>query len=751
MTSWTGQAPVPTGRIAVSDQGSGGDTTADAIAKQARARQGRDKELVEASREGDRNAFGKLYDSWVDHVYDRAVNSGASAAEAREVTEQTFLTVWHNLGRLRQPAAIGAKILQVAQRQATTHVRSAGPPASPAVKLGEAEDRLTRTTDAANAAADPDVAAVLRDASLALDDRTRSVLDLHFRQGLTPGEVGAVLGIEADAVRETIAKLPTALGVLTRARVLWRGGRPLDDELAVVLEEEHITSFDASTVRTINRFAKDHDRARARSMIAVAPIELYAAIPLATAPAGLKMAVAELLVTEGVPMDGSAFVKRDDRGEILAKPKAKRADLNAPNAESRARPAPPMGPNLDKQKVAAVAAAALAAEAVAVAAEAEGATTLEPPPDDDKKSRVSERFRARKATPGPAPVAAAGAAGAALVGTADADADAPEVAPVDHGPSGDGAGEDAANGTGDRSIPVGPPLLGPGGLSALDAPPSADDLDARAEGEAAAMGRAYTRPGSLDGGGARTIPGAAHLDRDDGPNRKKALMIGGAVAAAVVLFGGAAFAMRGSGDETKTAAGGPRPTNPADPSGAGAVTTTLPATTTTAVIVTTEPAPTTTAAPETGGEGSDLVTSPTAPAPTTGGAPTGGGNPPSNGGAPVTTTAPPPVTANIAQSVQGGSTWGTSDTNRPVDYAMATAPVLSWDLASSGPFTVSIYNGGEKLGEGLPAAGSLPICPTNNVRDGACLVSANTYGISVVVFGSDGSVGTYRVMPFTVA
>ncbi len=390
----------------MSEQGSNaevpGGAAAEAVAKRARSRQVRDKGLVEAARAGDRTAFGKVYDEWVDNVYDRAVNAGASAAEAREITEQTFVTAWRDLEKLKQPAAIGAKILQVTRRETAQRVTAGSRPAAPQPRGGAstpAEERLSRATNAEATAADPEVAAVLREASYALDDRTREVLDLHFRQGLTRNETAAVLGEQPDKVTETVTKLPPALAVLTRARVLWRGGSPEDPALVEQLKTDGVRTFNAAAVRSINKFAKDNDRARARSLIGIPPIELYAAIPLADAPAGLKTAVATVLVTEGVPMDGSAFVKRDDKGQIVDQPKrvSKTRDVGAatgPVTESSSvRPGiDDKRPTIDKKKAAAVAAAALAAEraveatAAAAPAKVTGKTDEKMPSRRDRKA-----------------------------------------------------------------------------------------------------------------------------------------------------------------------------------------------------------------------------------------------------------------------------------------------------------------------------------------------------------------------------
>jgi DNA-directed RNA polymerase specialized sigma24 family protein len=417
----------------VSEQGSTGEApggaAAEAVAKRARSRQVRDKGLVEAARGGDKTAFGKLYDQWVDNVYDRAINGGASAAEAREITEQTFLAAWRDLDKLKQPAAFGAKVLQVTRRETLQRVPD-GPKATPAPSKGGSsspEERLSRATNAEATAADHDVALVLREAATALDDRTREVLDLHFRQGLTRNETAAVLGDQPDKITETVTKLPPALAVLTRARVLWHGGNPEDPELAEQLKQDGVKTFNAAAVRSINRFAKDNDRARARSLIGIPPIELYAAIPLADAPAGLKMAVASTLVTEGVPMDGSGFVKRDDKGEIIDQPKrvSKTRDVGAekPTGDSAERSIRPgldeKRPTLDTKKAAAVAAAALLAEKQALEQSAAAAAAPAPKVEEkgssrkDRKAAKAEKADSARAEEQAAAAAAATAAAAA--------------------------------------------------------------------------------------------------------------------------------------------------------------------------------------------------------------------------------------------------------------------------------------------------------------------------------------------------
>jgi hypothetical protein len=235
---------------------------ADALTKRARTRQARDKGLVEAARSGDDTAFGKLYDEWVDNVYDRAVRAGASAARPGRSPAHVPL----RLQRPGQAQAAGrsGEVLQVARRETTS--RSGDHRPAPAPPCPVPPRMPPRATDANLR---PTTTSPSCPASRPPSTKTREVLDLHYRQGLTRNETAAVLGESPERIAEIIAKLPPALAALTRARVLWRGGSPEDPELREQLATDGVKRVNASAVRTINRFAKDNDRARARSLISI--------------------------------------------------------------------------------------------------------------------------------------------------------------------------------------------------------------------------------------------------------------------------------------------------------------------------------------------------------------------------------------------------------------------------------------------------------------------------------------------------
>ena len=66
------------------------------------------RELVEAARHGDRDAFDALVRQEVAGVYRTALAILGSAADAEEATQDAFVSAWRNLRSLREPERFDA-------------------------------------------------------------------------------------------------------------------------------------------------------------------------------------------------------------------------------------------------------------------------------------------------------------------------------------------------------------------------------------------------------------------------------------------------------------------------------------------------------------------------------------------------------------------------------------------------------------------------------------------------------------------
>jgi RNA polymerase sigma-70 factor (ECF subfamily) len=61
--------------------------------------------LVDRAKDGDSNAFGRLYDMHVDRVYRHVYYRVGNVADAEDLTQQVFLKAWQAIGRYKKTAS----------------------------------------------------------------------------------------------------------------------------------------------------------------------------------------------------------------------------------------------------------------------------------------------------------------------------------------------------------------------------------------------------------------------------------------------------------------------------------------------------------------------------------------------------------------------------------------------------------------------------------------------------------------------
>ena len=272
-----------------------------------------DAAIVARALANDPTAFGELYDRWFDRVLDLAYRIVLDTGTAADVAHDTFLAAYRNLGRLEDPSAFGGWLLRIARNRAIDRYRatqltqsldqatatSAGRPSAE-----RAEDVIGTFTDPARVADDASFAALLWDAVDALGARDREVLDLSLRHGLSPSEVGHVLGVSDDTAHQFVQRALLRLGPALEARVLWRDGAPTCAALRADLIAADVETFDGEAVRVIDRHAAGCRECTERAHLQLDAADLFAAVPLLAIPE-LRTKTAYGLAEAGVPMQGS--------------------------------------------------------------------------------------------------------------------------------------------------------------------------------------------------------------------------------------------------------------------------------------------------------------------------------------------------------------------------------------------------------------------------------------------------------------
>ncbi len=276
-----------------------------------------DAALVERARADEPDAFGELYQRWFERVYDLAYRISRDSDTAAEVAQDAFLSAWRQLGNLQDTNAFGGWLLRITRNAALNRQRKdrrSAPRDAEGMAMIEddgphadapagfrVEDRAGTLTDPARVAEDREVADLVWESAEALGSKDAEVLDLTLRHGLTPAEVGEVIGVNRNAANQTVHRVRTRLRAAVEARVLWRSGEPVCGDLADALAAAGVTRFDSDAVRVTSEHVETCEQCANRRKLKLEPSAMFAATPFIAAPL-IKAKVAHALANEGVPV-----------------------------------------------------------------------------------------------------------------------------------------------------------------------------------------------------------------------------------------------------------------------------------------------------------------------------------------------------------------------------------------------------------------------------------------------------------------
>jgi RNA polymerase sigma-70 factor, ECF subfamily len=153
--------------------------------------------LVEQAKSGDAEAFGQLYDAYVDRVYRFIFFRVSDEPAAEDLTSQVFLKAWQNLGRYRPKGPILAWLYTIARNTVIDHYRTfketvsldeAGPIAVQDDKL---DDRVDFQAEMKS----------LQESLKYLTEEQQEVIILKFIDELDTEKIALTMGKSEGAVR----------------------------------------------------------------------------------------------------------------------------------------------------------------------------------------------------------------------------------------------------------------------------------------------------------------------------------------------------------------------------------------------------------------------------------------------------------------------------------------------------------------------------------------------------------------------
>jgi RNA polymerase sigma-70 factor, ECF subfamily len=156
--------------------------------------------LVNSAREGDRAAFGRLYDRYARMVHGILL-ARVPPREVDDLVQEVFLAALRQLHALRDVSRFGAWLSAITRNRANDHYRKSGPEAalSEPVSENQPENRGSKPADAEHAAM---ILAVVR----RLPEAYREPLILRLVEGMTGPEIAARTGLKHGSVRVNLCR-----------------------------------------------------------------------------------------------------------------------------------------------------------------------------------------------------------------------------------------------------------------------------------------------------------------------------------------------------------------------------------------------------------------------------------------------------------------------------------------------------------------------------------------------------------------
>ncbi|KAB8193452.1 sigma-70 family RNA polymerase sigma factor [Nonomuraea phyllanthi] len=255
-----------------------------------------DHELVEALRRADSDAPAKLYDSYAERLHDYAASFSRDLAA--DAVHDALVTAQGCVHRLKEPARLRAWLYALTKFQVRARLAHRDTSVSLPPPLPEEQD-------------DPELADLVHEALGELKGIRREILELSLRHGLTPAEVGAVLGLTSRQATSRLARARDHLENAAAAVVLARIGRAHCPDLSAMLD-----SWEGPLTPLLRRRLSGHigrcevcTEGRHRQVSAARLLDM---VPVAFPPISLRRRVIDTCVDPGLDQTRTLITDRGD-------------------------------------------------------------------------------------------------------------------------------------------------------------------------------------------------------------------------------------------------------------------------------------------------------------------------------------------------------------------------------------------------------------------------------------------------------
>ena len=162
-----------------------------------------ERRLAVKAADGDRSAFGELYEQYVDKIYRYVHFKVGDQGDTEDLTSQTFLKAWDAIGDYEwRNYPFGAWLFRIAHNLVVDYHRAR----RPSVTLDDATPQLEHRASQENIRPEHLLSELItmdrvRHAVGRLTEEQQQVLVLRFFEGLSTGEVAKIMGKRRGAIR----------------------------------------------------------------------------------------------------------------------------------------------------------------------------------------------------------------------------------------------------------------------------------------------------------------------------------------------------------------------------------------------------------------------------------------------------------------------------------------------------------------------------------------------------------------------
>ncbi len=175
-----------------------------------------ERRLLEAARAGDREACADLIRRHYRGVYAFLARAAGDAHLAEDLTQETFAAAWTAIGGFEGRSAVSTWLYRIAYAKLVDAKRRERRDEAAMARVAPATDERPR---AYAAAVEGERAAAVEAALGRLGPDDRSVIALHYFQGLSLGDMAEVLGEPVGTVKWRTSRALAALKVLLDGKV----------------------------------------------------------------------------------------------------------------------------------------------------------------------------------------------------------------------------------------------------------------------------------------------------------------------------------------------------------------------------------------------------------------------------------------------------------------------------------------------------------------------------------------------------